>query len=159
LETDGDSVARRTELRSLESHLGYWLRYVSNHVSHAFALKLAEAGVTVAEWVVLRELYDSESAPSALADRLGMTRGAISKLADRLIAKDMIVRRANATDRRFQSLALTSQGRAITPKLAALADRNDAEFFADLDVETCERIMGAMKDIVRRKGLRGAPVD
>ena len=24
----------------LTSHLGYWLRYVSNHVSHAFARKL-----------------------------------------------------------------------------------------------------------------------
>ena len=81
-------MPRRTELSSLESHLGYWIRYVSNHVSHAFALKLAAVGVTVAEWVVLRELYDFESAPSALADRLGMTRGAISKLADRLIDKD-----------------------------------------------------------------------
>src|SRR6185437_1868405 len=159
LETNGASVPRRTELSSLETHLGYWLRYVSNHVSHAFALKLSEAGVTVAEWVVLRELYDSECAPSALADRLGMTRGAISKLADRLIAKEMIVRRPSADDRRFQSLALTRRGRAITPKLAALADENDAEFFADLDVETRERIMGAMKDVVRHKGLRGAPVD
>ena len=111
-------MARQTELSSLQSHLGYWLRYVSNHVSHAFALKLAGSGVTVAEWVVLRELYDSESAPSTLADRLGMTRGAISKLADRLIAKDMIVRRAGASDCRFQSLALTRRGRAITPQLA-----------------------------------------
>ncbi len=152
-------MTRQTELSSLESHLGYWLRYVSNHVSHAFALKLAGYEVTVAEWVVLRELYDSESAPSALADRLGMTRGAISKLADRLIAKDMIVRRANASDGRFQSLALTRQGRAITPQLAALADGNDAEFFADLDVETRERIATALKDIVRVKRLRGAPVD
>ena len=81
-------MSRPAELSSIESHLGYWLRYVSNHVSHAFALKLAGAGITVAEWVVLRELYDSESAPSALADRLGLTRGAISKLADRLIAKE-----------------------------------------------------------------------
>jgi DNA-binding MarR family transcriptional regulator len=152
-------VPRQTELSSLDSHLGYWLRYVSNHVSHAFAVKLAGAEVTVAEWVVLRELYDSESAPSDLADRLGMTRGAISKLADRLTAKDMIVRRANAADRRFQSLALTRKGRAITPKLAALADENDAEFFADLDIETRERIATALKDIVRAKGLRGAPVD
>ncbi len=152
-------MARPTELSSLESHLGYWLRYVSNHVSHAFSLKLAGRGVTVAEWVVLRELYDSESAPSALADRLGMTRGAISKLADRLIVKALIVRRATAGDRRFQSLALTRQGRAVTPKLAALADENDQEFFAALDRETRETIAAAMKDIVRRKGLRGAPVD
>ena len=152
-------MTRQTELSSLEDHLGYWLRYVSNHVSHAFALKLAGSEVTVAEWVVLRELYDSESAPSALADRLGMTRGAISKLADRLIAKDMIVRRANASDGRFQSLALTRRGRAITPQLAALADENDAEFFANLDIETRKRIATALKDVVRVKRLRGAPVD
>jgi DNA-binding MarR family transcriptional regulator len=152
-------VPRQAELSSIESHLGYWLRYVSNHVSHAFALKLAGVGITVAEWVVLRELYDSESAPSALANRLGLTRGAISKLADRLIAKDMIVRRSNASDRRFQSLALTRKGRAVTPKLAALADENDQEFFADLDIETRDTITGAMKAIVRRKGLRAAPID
>ena len=88
-----------------------------------------------------------------------MTRGAISKLADRLIDKGLIVRRATAGDRRFQSLALTPQGRAITPKLAALADKNDKEFFADLDIETRETIAAAMKAIVRRKGLRSAPVD
>ena len=144
-------MTRQTELSSLEDHLGYWLRYVSNHVSHAFALKLAGSEVTVAEWVVLRELYDSESAPSALADRLGMTRGAISK--------HMIVRRANASDGRFQSLALTRRGRAITPQLAALADENDAEFFANLDIETRVRIATALKDVVRVKRLRGAPVD
>lgn len=152
-------MARQTEISPLESHLGYWMRYVSNHVSHAFSLKLATRGVTVAEWVVLRELHDAESAPSALADRLGMTRGAISKLADRLIVKGLIVRRANDGDRRFQSLALTREGRAATPKLAALADENDREFFADLDSATREAIATAMKDIVRRKGLRGAPVD
>ncbi len=150
---------RRSELSSLESHLGYWLRYVSNHVSHAFALKLAAVGVTAAEWVVVRELYNSESAPSVLADRLGMTRGAISKLADRLIDKALIVRRVSAGDRRFQSLTLTRQGRTITPKLAALADENDAEFFADLDIGTRATITAAMKAIVRSKGLRGAPVD
>jgi DNA-binding MarR family transcriptional regulator len=147
------------EMTPLESHLGYWLRYVSNHVSHAFSLKLAARGVTVAEWVVLRELYDAESAPSALADRLGMTRGAISKLADRLIAKGLIGRRPSAGDRRFQSLALTRQGRALTPKLAALADENDQEFFAPLDRATRETIAAAMKEIVRRMGLRAAPVD
>jgi DNA-binding MarR family transcriptional regulator len=139
--------------------LGYWLRYVSNHVSRAFSLKLAARGVTIAEWVMLRELYDAESAPSALADRLGMTRGAISKLADRLIAKGLIARRANASDRRFQTLALTRQGRAMAPKLAALADENDEEFFAHLNRETRETIAAAMKEIVRRKGLRAAPVD
>ena len=54
----------------LETHLGYWLRFVSNHVSHAFSLKLQARDVTVAEWVVLRDLFDGDGVPpSLLADR------------------------------------------------------------------------------------------
>ena len=41
---------------SLQSHVGFWLRFVSNHVSHAFKLKVETRGVTVAEWVVLRSI-------------------------------------------------------------------------------------------------------
>jgi len=144
---------------ALETHLGYWLRYVSNHVSHAFALKVQERGVTVAEWVVLRELYDRDAMPSALADRIGMTRGAISKLAERLIAKRLISRKASAEDRRSQTLALTAEGRALVPGLAALADENDREFFGDLAPVTRDAIEKAMKEIVHRRGLRAVPVD
>ena len=123
----------RKPVARLESHLGYWLRFVSNQVSHAFARKVQAQGVTVAEWVILRELYDSPAQPSALAERLGMTRGAISKLADRLADKALIRRDASADDRRAQTLTLTAEGRALVPRLAALADQNDAEFFGDLD--------------------------
>ncbi len=50
----------------LSAHLGYWLRFVSNHVSYAFARKLANKDVTAAEWVVLHELYDEKAmAPSS----------------------------------------------------------------------------------------------
>ncbi len=62
---------------AMEAHLGYWLRVVAYHVSHSCFLKLAAEDVTVAEWVVLRELYEPTAvAPSELATRLGMTRGA-----------------------------------------------------------------------------------
>ncbi len=145
---------------ALESHLGYWLRYVSNHVSQSFAAKLAEANVSVAEWVFLRELFDVETMPpSHLATRLGMTRGAISKLADRLIARNLVARTADAEDRRYQALSLTPAGRAVVPGLSALADANDATFFGHLDGPTRKTIESAMKEIVRRQGLRTIPVE
>jgi DNA-binding MarR family transcriptional regulator len=144
----------------LEAHLGYWLRFVSNHVSHAFRRKIEARGVTVAEWVVLRELFDrSDAAPSEIAGRLGMTRGAISKLVDRLAAKALVGREAGRRDRRYQAIALTEAGRALVPELAALADRNDAEFFGDLDDATRATILRAMQDIVRRRDLRTAPIE
>jgi DNA-binding MarR family transcriptional regulator len=150
---------RQNSISSLEAHLGYWLRYVSNQVSHAFALKVQARGVTVAEWVVMRELYDGENRPSSLAERLGMTRGAISKLADRLVAKGLIARDAAGNDGRSQMLALTAKGRALVPELAALADRNDEEFFGHLDPSTLETIEAAMKEIVRRRGLKTVPIE
>jgi DNA-binding MarR family transcriptional regulator len=143
----------------LTAHLGYWLRCVSNHVSHAFALRLEGRGVTVAEWVLLRELYDADAlAPSRIADRLGMTRGAITKLADRLIAKSLIAREADARDGRAQTLALTKKGEKLVPELAALADANDAEFFADLTHDERAGLKRLLKKIVERRGLEEIPV-
>ncbi len=150
---------KSTPVSALDAHLGYWLRFVSNQVSHAFARKLEAHDVTVAEWVVLRELFDAQATvPSGLAEQLGMTRGAVSKLADRLEAKALITRVADDADRRFQTLALTAQGRALVPVLAQLADANDAEFFGHLDRPTRAAIETAMRDIARRHDMRAVPV-
>ena len=149
-----------TSTSDLSAHVGYWLRYVSNHVSQAFARKVAAHGVTVAEWVLMRQLLDEEAlAPSVLADRMGMTRGAISKLADRLISKSMVVRNADPKDGRAQTLALTSAGRALVPKLAALADANDAEFFDHLTSKDRAALFRILQETVELRGLRSAPID
>lgn len=150
----------RPPVSELTSHLGYWLRHVSNHVSSAFARKLEGRGVTVAEWVVLRELHGPDAvAPSFLARRLGMTRGAITKLADRLIAKHLIVRKADLADRRAQTLALTGKGHRLVPELAALADANEAEFFDGLAGKDRDALLRILKGVARRRNLTGVPVD
>jgi DNA-binding MarR family transcriptional regulator len=145
---------------SLDAHLGYWLRFVSNHVSHAFRNKLADRGVTVAEWVVLRELYEHDVvAPSTLADTLNMTRGGVSKLVDRLCTKSLLIRSTGAGDQRYQQLRLTDAGRELVPELAALADENDAEFFGHLTPEQRRSIQNTLEEIVRRRQLTTIPID
>jgi DNA-binding MarR family transcriptional regulator len=144
----------------LTSHLGYWLRYVSNHVSHGFARKLAGKDVTVAEWALMRTLYANDpTAPSAVASEMGMTRGAITKLADRLIAKGLLARSADPDDGRARSLALTERARGLVPALAALADLNDAEFFDHLEPEQRSTLESQLKEIVARRGLATIPID
>ena len=144
----------------LTAHLGYWLRHVSNHVSHAFARKLADRDVTVAEWALLRMLYGKEpTPPSRLSERMGLTRGAVTKLADRLIAKGMIARQTSLSDGRAQTLELTSKGAGFVPELAALADQNEAECFAylpDDDRQTLERIL---KQTATRLGITAIPIE
>jgi DNA-binding MarR family transcriptional regulator len=144
----------------LTSHLGYWLRHVSNHVSHAFARKLESRDVTVAEWVVMREIYgEAPLAPSRLADKLGLTRGAISRLAERLIAKGLVTRASHVSDGRAHTLDLTTKGRSLIPKLAALADQNDAEFFDHLTAQERATMERVLKEIVKIRGLKSIPVD
>lgn len=151
-------MSPKRNLSTLESHLGFWLRLVSNAVSQSFARKVEARGVTVAEWVFLRVLYDFESlAPSALAERMTMTKGAITKLAHRLIAKGLVAREANPADKRSQTLALTGKGRALVPELAKAADENDAAFFHALDASERGEFERLLNRIVDAGQLKGVP--
>jgi DNA-binding MarR family transcriptional regulator len=144
----------------LRSHVGFWLRFVSNHVSYAFARKLEATGVTVAEWVILREMFDRPAMPpSALAEFTGLTRGAVSKLVDRLYEKKLLTRQESTDDRRYQEIALTDAGRRLVPELALRADQNDEEFFAALSAREREQLVAVLKKIVQAHGLSKVPID
>lgn len=145
----------------LDSHIGFQLRLVSNAVSAAFAARLEGAGSTVPEWVLLRALFDAPatapSAPSALAARLGLTRGGITKIVDRLAAKGF-ARREGGDDGRARPVALTEAGRALVPALAALAEENEREFFDHLTEGEREALTRILRSVAERRGLSGAPV-
>jgi len=155
-----DPTATNLSVSDLKKHVGFWLRFVSNHVSHAFARKLLASGVTVAEWVVMREMFDDqETSPGVLAERIGMTRGGVSKLVDRLVTKKLVTRRDRTDDRRFQSIALTAEGRRLIPALAALADKNDEEFFQPLLTAERAALIATMKKLVQAHGLQTLPTE
>ena len=145
-------------ISSLESHAGFWLRFVSNHVSQSFAAKLTPTGVTVAEWVILRELFDTgETAASRIAAASGLTRGAVSKLIDRLLHKGLLTRAEAGKDRRFQDVKLTAAGRALVPKLAALADQNDEEFFRHLSAKERTALVATLRKLIATNNLKKIP--
>jgi len=144
----------------LTDHTGYWMRMVSNAVSQEFARKVSGEDVTVAEWSFMRTLRGLEpTPPSILAETMGMTKGAISKLSDRLVAKGLVERKENPQDKRAHSLSLTAEGRAKIPILASLADRNDAEFFGVLTKKDHEALDRILKILGERHELKATPVD
>lgn len=139
--------------------MGYWLRAVSNAVSQAFARKVEAEGVTVAEWVFLRALFEQDGiSPSQLAERMGMTKSAISKLADRLIEKELIQKDSSIRDRRGQTLTLQASARKLVPRLARLADQNDAEFFGGLSPNERSLLMKMLRKIAAERDLQSTPV-
>lgn len=145
----------------LKSHLGYHLRVVSNAVSHSFARKLAASDVTVAEWVILREMYagDEKTSPSAVAGLTGLTRGAVSKLIDRLLKKGLLTRTGSAGDRRYQEIRLTSNAIALVPKLASIADENDEGFFSILPRAERKNLMDTLVKLAGFHKLNANPIE
>jgi DNA-binding MarR family transcriptional regulator len=154
------SSGTQISVSHLKSHIGFWMRIVSNNVSHAFARKLEQSGVSVTEWVVMREMYgESLTSPSVVAARIGMTRGAITKLIDRLLAKGYVTRQESSGDRRYQEIALTAAGRRLVPALATLADQNDEEFFHPLSRKERETLLSIMQKLVEAHGLKKLPTE
>jgi len=142
----------------LEAHLGFWLRFVSNHVSIRFQQLLEEKGVTVTEWVALRTLWSQiDTTHAELIQALGMTKGAASKVITRLEEKGLAERQLAEGRARAQCLALTAAGKALVPKLAALADANDAHFFGHLPAKEREALSQTMQALVQHHQLKEIP--
>ncbi len=147
-------------ISGLESHLGYWLRRVSNTVSGEFARSLHARQTSVAEWVLLRHLYEwQQVTPGELAEASTMTRGAVSKIVDKLQAKALIKSRVNPEDNRGQLLSLTPVGRRNLPELAEIADQNDEQFFACLDADERSVLRRLLCKLAEHHQTRDVPVE
>ncbi|MGD0829628.1 MAG: MarR family transcriptional regulator [Terracidiphilus sp.] len=156
-----ETISReKRSISGLESHLGYWLRRVSNKVSGEFARSLHARQTSVAEWVLLRHLYEREqTTPGELAEASTMTRGAISKIIDKLQAKGWIRSKVNPEDNRGQLLSLTPVGRRNLPELAKIADQNDEEFFACLDAGERYVLKDLLSKLAEHHQIRNVPVE
>lgn len=144
----------------LDAHLGFWLRFVSNHVSGQFKRLVEANGVSVSEWVALRQLYEAGVAtPAELMDALGMTKGAVSKIVTRLEDKGLVGRVLDDADGRARQIVLSAAGRKLVPKLARLADDNDAAFFGHLTPKQRAALSAAMQDLVRTHQLKQLPTE
>ncbi len=155
-----NAAPSKPDSSTLEAHLGYWLRRVSNHVSVAFAKALQERQVSVAEWVVLSQINERpETRPAELANTIGLTRGAISKILDKLTEKKWITRKTLEADNRGQLLFLTQQGRRILPELKAIADRNDQLCFQGLDAREQATLGLLLRKLTASNDLRDVPIE
>jgi DNA-binding MarR family transcriptional regulator len=120
-------------LSGLRDHLGYWLRRLSDEVHLSFERRLAEHGVTVAQWNVLVSLYRNESdTVGGISRFVELDVAAVSRLVDRLVEKGLVVRLSDPSSRRRIPLELTRKARKLVPVLIDLADENDETYFGAL---------------------------
>jgi DNA-binding MarR family transcriptional regulator len=92
------------------------------HAHRAFvrvlAARLAPHGISVAEWAVLRVLWQSEGLNQVeLAGRMRVRKASLTTVLNGLERKDCVRRVRPAADRRNLRLLLTERGREMQPML------------------------------------------
>jgi DNA-binding MarR family transcriptional regulator len=142
------------KISNLGDHIGYWLRCLSNFVSGSFAEKLAGMDISVAQWVVLRTLYDNKNVTlNHAAQLVGVDKSSLSRMIERLVRRNLVIR-SEGGDRRSLGLALTPAARKLVPQLAKLADENDAFFFKTLSQKQRKEFLGTIQQLLDANGWK-----
>ena len=143
-----------------EEHLCYWLQFVACHANACLGDELAQRGMTVNDWLVLRTLLDNPGVGHHVVARvLGLSRAAAWKTVARLRAEGHVCGAMAPGAARAQALSLTPDGEALVPQLAALAEDNEFRLFLHLPPGVHAALVGALQAIAIRHdfGFRHLP--
>lgn len=88
-----------------------------------------------------------------------LSRGAVSKLIDRLLQKGLVSRIEGTVDRRYQEIQLTKDGKKLVPKLAKVADENDSFFFSILNQSEKEFLRKTLIKLTNAHKLHTNPIE
>ena len=108
--------------------------------------EVAALEVTAAQYVIIAQLAEKEANSSAqLCKSFSYDAGAMTRMVDRLEAKGLLERRRCPDDRRLINLELTEAGKALFPKMKAIAAAVQNRFlrgFTKDEVRQLERLLG-----------------
>jgi long-chain acyl-CoA synthetase len=121
---------------------------------------LAELDLSLAQYRLLANLSEGPSAASALAERLIVSRPSVTALADGLVERGLVERRAAPVDRRSVIHVLTDKGGLVVSEADDAIDRRLASVAEELAPADRKRAFGGLHawekalDRTRDKALR-----
>ncbi|TAK13255.1 MAG: MarR family transcriptional regulator [Anaerolineae bacterium] len=115
------------------------------HIAHI----TGQYGLSPSAGLVLSILADSDApqAPSAIADRLIISRASTTSLLDSLEKRGLVTRKAHPTDRRKVSVTITKEGRALTLKFRPEIHRQQNEWFRSLNASSKKSLIAVLHDL------------
>ena len=104
-----------------EDSVGYLMRRIIALMAHGVERELEPAGLTNAQWVPLFKLYmGCGSTAAELARQCDLDAGSMTRLLDRLEAKQLCRRSRSSDDRRVVNLELTDSGRLAAQEIPGI---------------------------------------
>lgn len=138
----------RNEYHQLIANLHKTDGYIFNY----FAQKLAPFDLSVQQYIVLRrlsEVYPNSLTAGELKEKMTDLNSDMTRLTDRLVAKNLIVREVDAQNRRRVNLRLTEESDQFVKKVAA--HFNDFESIVSHLTDEEVKIMNTLLDKIRNR--------
>jgi DNA-binding MarR family transcriptional regulator len=104
----------------IDESIGYLVKRVRSMLSAAVEREIADHDVTYEQWGVLLAIVKGHGDTAAtLARVLDCDTGSMTRMLDRLEAKELIIRTRSTDDRRRVQIELTAGGRRLAERLVA----------------------------------------
>lgn len=106
-------MANTTDIPNIKLHLGLLIHLANQFKDQLINQYFSSADITAAQFKVLISIYKGFTSPAEISKNLLMDAGAMSRMIERMVKRELIVRNPNPEDKRQVILALTDKGQAI----------------------------------------------
>jgi MarR family transcriptional regulator for hemolysin len=130
--------------------IGLFVTRSARSLNRAFEATLAEAGGSLATWLVLASLKGgAHPSQQSIADALGLEGPTLTHHLNRMESSGLVTRTRNPTNRRVHDVTLTEQGEALFSSLLTVVRDFDAQLrvgFSDREIATLRRLVRRLAD-------------
>jgi len=134
---------------SLADYLPYQLVVAANAVTRLVSRAYEDRfGLSIPQWRLMSVLAEGPLTQQAAVVRTAMDKVRVSRAAQDLVERRLVVRIRNRIDRRSHSLELTAAGRRLFAEIVPLARAYEAALLAGLqpsEVTTLKRLLGQLE--------------
>lgn len=121
------------------------------HLEQVYEHLISPLGLSVLEWYALRALYAEDGlSASTLAALVCRHPSSMTALLDRMESKQLVRRQVDCDDRRSVRVFLTETGRALEPRVQAVAERLERLVSASItpqQMETFQYVLGVLQTL------------
>ncbi len=130
---------------NLDRNFGFLLNDVARLLRTVYDRRVADLGLTRAQWWVLTHLYRNEGVTQTeLADTLELERPSLGRLLDRLEANGWIRREACTRDRRAKRVYLSQDVQPVMRRMRSIAAELREDALGGVDDESRERLIDTL---------------
>jgi len=129
--------------------VGFMMRRIVSHISREVDHELEPLGLTNAQWVPLLKLHlGCGSTAAELARESDLDAGSMTRLLDRLEAKQLCRRVRSLDDRRVVHIELTAAGAAAAEQIPAVLSRVQNTHLAGFSFEEWQTLKGLLRRVL-----------